>query len=497
MTGSLYNPIEIPRNTLAKAEQINSEFNKIRTAFDALNIQIAAIVAGTPLASYTWIAFADSADGTSNFSTSPGTRKYWGVAFNRATETPGTDPTVYTWKKIVGDDGVAGTDGTNGNNGVDGNDGTDGDYRDILFRRQYDPPTTPVAFTPSGWSQTVPAGVETLWFTIAQKSAAGALLSGWSEPARLTISNRGIYINTETYYQQDIVTKNGGSYILTVSESTGNAPTGTAQSNAYWDVFAAPGDEGAPATPPSAFSSTINLTSSSSGSNLRTLADAAGYTGMSDATITFNVPSGVTVQGLANGGIGIDSGSWPTSSYTITIALVVQGGGKVFGGGGRGGTGGSGANGTAGSNGGDAVYCRLNMGVTIDASGEIKAAGGGGGGGAGAFVSGVEPKASGGGGGGGGYPNGSGGAGGVGDGVYGGNGSAGSAGTVSGGGAGGAGGSGSGALAAGATGAAGGAAATSGTTAGGAAGGAAGYAVRKNGNTVGVTNNGTMTGTAG
>ncbi|WP_162895834.1 hypothetical protein [Novosphingobium sp. THN1] len=61
---------------------------------------------------------------------------------------------------------------------------------------------------------------------------------------------------------------------------------------------------------------------------MRTIADAAGYTGLSDATITFNIPSGVTITGVGNGGIAIDSGTWPSASYTIALTIVVQNGGS-------------------------------------------------------------------------------------------------------------------------------------------------------------------------
>lgn len=47
---------------------------------------------------YTWIAYADSADGTVNFTTgAPGGRGYQGIAVNQTTATEGTNPASYQW----------------------------------------------------------------------------------------------------------------------------------------------------------------------------------------------------------------------------------------------------------------------------------------------------------------------------------------------------------------------------------------------------------------
>lgn len=255
-----------------------------------------------------------------------------------------------------------------------------------------------------------------------------------------------------------------------------------------------------PPTPP-LFSTTINLSTATGPVNLRTLANTAGYTGLTDATITFVVGSAVTITGAA-GLRGIETGSWPSGSYTIALTLQVSG--KVYGGGGEGGAGASDSNQPAASGGvgGDALYAQENLTVTVNSGGEIKAGGGGGGGG-GAWIRDPfgEPFFYNGGGGGGGFPNG----------PKGGNGSNG---TTSGGGAGGAGQTGSGLPSTrfnGAGGAGGNAGAGGGNGVnpsgsggpgdwsenGAGLGGAAGYAIRKNGKTVSVTNNGTITGTVG
>jgi hypothetical protein len=196
--------------------------------------------------------------------------------------------------------------------------------------------------------------------------------------------------------------------------------------------------------------------------------------------------------------VAIDTGDWPITLYQVTLALQISG--RVYGGGGRGGTGASPGDGTAGGVGGDAIYCRLPMSITVNAGGEVKAGGGGGGGGGGRFNA-IEPEFDRvGGGGGGGFPNGPGGSKGspVLDGV-----STpaanGSSGTTSGGGAGGAGESSGGG--AGRPGGGAGAAGTAGLPGSGAgavktpgAGGGAGFAIRKNGFSVAVVNNGTIVG---
>jgi hypothetical protein len=380
-----------------------------------------------------------------------------------------------------------------------------GNYVDLKFIRSVSQPSTPTGDSPSGWSDSVPSGTDALWISSAPKNYSGVLIGVWSTPRRLTGTNpRGAYSSSTTYYEFDTVSYNGGTYIATQNNFSAQAPSGTAATTAYWDVIAAPGATGTPATPPSAFSANVNLTSGAN-VNLRTVADANGYTGASDATITFKVPNGVTIRGLSSGGKGIDTGTWPTSSYTIALTLIVESGGIVDGGGGAGATGGD-PTGHQGSPGGDAIYVRLNMtgGITINSGGTVRGGGGGGGGGGGRFghfgpIGEEEDHGNGGGGGGGGFPNGSGGVGGS---MPDGDGSSGSVGTTSGGGSGGGGSTGSG------TGGGGGAAASTGSTGGngttsgqytgrsGGAGGAGGFAVRKNGNTVTVTNNGTMTGSA-
>ena len=215
-------------------------------------------------------------------------------------------------------------------------------------------------------------------------------------------------------------------------------------------------------------------------SNLRTLANSAGYTGAAPGNYTFNVASGVTITAAAGGGTAVDTGTWPAGS---TLALTVSG--NIYGGGGNGGAGSATAGGSNGSAGGDAVTVHAPITITVNAGGSLQSGGGGGGGGG--YASGTV----GGDGGGGGFPNGVGGAGSSGT-VHD-TAAAGNPGTTAGGGTGGTSGP------PGGTGGNAGAAGAAGTSAlgTGGSGGAAGYAIRKNANTVTYTNNGTVNGTVG
>lgn len=492
MPNPYYNPNSLVASALARAADVNRELEKIQQAFAKLPEPATIPIGSEGTPRYIHIAFADSADGTANFTTgSQGARAYMGLETNSTSETPSAFAEDYTWVRIRGADG---DDGAPGDDGLPGSDGLDGVRVEIRYIRSFPEPDPAVGRTPAGTSTTRPSGVPPLWQTSALINADNTLASAWEPWERISVfPPPTAYDPAVTYYGGMQVLHQGGTYILIVQSSTGNAPTGTAQANAYWDVVAAPGGEGNPATPPSAFTATIDLTNSSTGANLRALADAAGYTGHSDATITFRVPASVTINGAPGGGIAIDTGTWPTSSYTIGLSVQVMNGGVVNGGGGSGGRGGTGSSGGSGSTGGDAIYQRVALtSVTVDSGGILRGGGGGGGGGAGArtIING-EPAGSAGGGGGGGRPNGAGGAGGytLQTAQQASPGGAGSP-TVEG--LGGAGKNESGVT--GSAGANGGSYATSG---GGGSGGAAGYAIRRNGYSSPVTNNGSISGTVG
>ena len=63
---------------------------------------------------YTWVVFADTETGGGISLKSAGTT-YMGIAYNQTTKQPVlTDPSIYTWVKVVGEQGIAGEPGKNG-----------------------------------------------------------------------------------------------------------------------------------------------------------------------------------------------------------------------------------------------------------------------------------------------------------------------------------------------------------------------------------------------
>ena len=372
-----------------------------------------------------------------------------------------------------------------------------GTYKDIKFKRSNSDQssTVPTGNSPSGWYDEIPSGTAPVWQVIGTKDFGGNLIGTWSNPERIVgLTYRGNWASGTTYLLHDMVAYSERSFICTSAHtaSTSNKPPTSNSSNANWDLMAGKGDQG---DAPTAYNQTIAITGTGP-VNLRTLADnhTTAYDGVGDATITYTVASGVTISGTAgasnsgDAGHAVNTGTWPAGA---TINLTLQVTGTVRGGGGGGGKGGTGfsRNGQVGGDGGDAIYCQEDLTVTVNSGGKVQAGGGGGGGGAGAQHPSAEPAPYMGGGGGGGFPNGIGGTG------Y----ATVSSGTGSGGGAGA-----SGANPYGGDGGSGGGAningglgynSTGDQTGTGGSGGTKGYAIRKNGHTVSVTNNGTITGT--
>ena len=63
---------------------------------------------------YTWVVFADTETGGGISLKSAG-KSYMGIAYNQTTKQPVlTDPSIYTWVKVVGEQGIAGEPGKNG-----------------------------------------------------------------------------------------------------------------------------------------------------------------------------------------------------------------------------------------------------------------------------------------------------------------------------------------------------------------------------------------------
>lgn len=233
---------------------------------------------------------------------------------------------------------------------------------------------------------------------------------------------------------------------------------------------------------------TAMLPVTSGPANLRSVANSAGYSGSTSVSIIFEVSGAITGAaggGGVAGGHAIDTGTWPTGSYSITLAMVVKSGATLTGGGGGGGDGdgGMGWSPNPPTAGGHGVNCQAPISITIESGAAVRGGGAGGRGGN-AIVTGFDEYMNVlyGAGGGGGVPNGAGG-----QGAYGDQGETGFPGNSASSTTPGAGGNGHWGWP-GET----GAALATGTT-----GAAAGYAIRKNGHSVPVLNNGTTTGTVG
>lgn len=86
------------------------------TTGDYVGIQGPRGADGQP--TFIWVAFADSEDGSINFTTeAPGSRKYLGLAPNKSSPFESTNPADYSWTRIEGPQGTAGVPGPPGPNG--------------------------------------------------------------------------------------------------------------------------------------------------------------------------------------------------------------------------------------------------------------------------------------------------------------------------------------------------------------------------------------------
>lgn len=184
---SLYSRSALSPFTRANSEQVNAELAKVQAAIDTLTQRQDDIVAGTPIASYTWIAYADSADGTANFTTGEANgRLFIGLAYNRGSPTESTNPTDYSWTRLRGEDGVDAGSGLDGLSIVE----------KFVYKRSATTPSTPTGgnfnfstqatTAPSGWSTNVPSGTDPVWISVAvaakQGTGGSASFGTWSAP---------------------------------------------------------------------------------------------------------------------------------------------------------------------------------------------------------------------------------------------------------------------------------------------------------------------------
>lgn len=191
---------------------------------------------------YTHLAYANSADGTKDFSVSDGNREYIGMYVDFV-EADSTDPTKYTWSLIKGADGAQGVPGTPGANGktpyfhiayANSADGRTGfsvdDSVNKLYIGQYTDYTPDDSTDPTKYSWTKIKGEQgTAGRTYFFQSNADVLLMGADKkitPASLIVDsfyrdgNGEIAQSQKGWWKLEKSTDNGATWaILTVSQT--------------------------------------------------------------------------------------------------------------------------------------------------------------------------------------------------------------------------------------------------------------------------------------
>lgn len=192
---------------------------------------------------YTHLAYANSADGRTDFSVSDGNREYIGMYVDFV-EADSTDPTKYTWSLIKGANGAQGVPGTPGTNGktpyfhiayANSADGRTGfsvdDSVDKLYIGQYTDYTPDDSTDPARYSWTKIKGEQgTAGRTYFFQSNADVLLMGADKkitPASLIVDsfyrdgNGEIAQSQKGWWKLEKSTDNGATWaILTVSQTT-------------------------------------------------------------------------------------------------------------------------------------------------------------------------------------------------------------------------------------------------------------------------------------
>lgn len=96
--------------------------------------------------SYLHIAYANSADGTQDFSVSDGAGKSYIGQYTDFTAADSKDPKKYTWTKIKGEQGLQGLQGPKGEQGIPGTPGKDGtDGKTSYFHIKYSAVSNPTS----------------------------------------------------------------------------------------------------------------------------------------------------------------------------------------------------------------------------------------------------------------------------------------------------------------------------------------------------------------
>lgn len=137
---------------------------------------------------YTWIAYSDFSDGTDLYQLPTDDTLYIGIAVNKQTAVESSDKTDYTWSKFRGDQGVAGADGSSGTDGETGA-GFYGSTYDVI---DWDTATANARFT----TLVGRAPVEYDIFTQARSDGADSQSRSYKN---------GVWVNPELLVNGDII----------------------------------------------------------------------------------------------------------------------------------------------------------------------------------------------------------------------------------------------------------------------------------------------------
>ena len=192
---------------------------------------------------YTWIKYADVADGTGLYDTPTSATLYIGIAVNKLSPIESTTKTDYTWSKFRGDAGVQ---------------GATGNYYEHRYAVNGSPTVAPsIVLTdpePTGWTTVPPALaiLQYMWITTARKTAAGVVMSPyWSTPQRLSgaVGNvgpastyNGVW-NADTAYSGSEFAVQAvyyeSSYFITRSDAGIIAPNTLPTDTSKWNPYGA------------------------------------------------------------------------------------------------------------------------------------------------------------------------------------------------------------------------------------------------------------------
>lgn len=176
------------------------------------------------LSGYVHTAWANSADGSTDFSTTISQGKLYLGVYTDNTQADSSDYEDYSWTLIKGADGINGTNGIN-------------NATVYLYQRATSAPTRPnsnltytfATKTISGsalgnWQQTIPTGTNPVWLTIATANSSDSTdtigSSEWTTPIRLDGQDGAPGVGIDGYNQATL-------YLYKRDSSTPTAPTAT------------------------------------------------------------------------------------------------------------------------------------------------------------------------------------------------------------------------------------------------------------------------------